>query len=182
MTGFAIRPAVPADAGRLGRVHTAVWREAYADLMPADFLAALDEGRSVARWRDLLAEAADDASRSILVATVDGEVVGFATTGPSRDDPPLPAFELYAIDVLAAHHGGGLAQALLDAALAPAVSLWVVDGNARARSFYWRNGFIPDGLTQTHAGTGTAEVRLVRPARAVRGAVPSGAGQAEAGT
>lgn len=185
MSGAAsIRPAVQADAERLGVVHTAVWREAYAGHMPAAYLAALDERRAVERWRHQLA-AGPALGRSVLVADVDGEVVGFATTGPSRDDPPQPPLELYAIYLLAAHRGTGLAQRLLDVALARAdggaVSLWVIEGNARARGFYSRNGFSADGLTQIHTATGTPELRLLRPAQGGRLDVPRGAAQAEAG-
>ena len=143
-----------------------MWREAYAEVMPAPFLAGLDERRSVERWREMLVRP----SPTVLVAAVDGVVIGFAVSGPTRDDPAEPASELHAINVLAAHHGSGLSQTLLDAALAQlpasdAVSLWVVDSNARARAFYARNGFEPDGRTATHGPTGVAEVRLVRPGR-----------------
>ena len=160
---YGVRPAVATDADPLGEVHVQVWREAYAGIMPADYLAGLDPG--LERWRGLLS----DPSRTVLVGTADAAVVGFVTTGPSRDDPPVPSFELYAINVLAAHHGTGLAQSLFEAALSPAdgaaVSLWVATENGRALAFYARYGFVPDGRTDTHADTGIAEVRLLRAAR-----------------
>ena len=165
MPAYDVRPALAVDADRLGAVHVQVWREAYAAIMPADFLAGLDPVAGAARWRELV----QDSTRSVLVGTADGEVVGFAFAGPSRDDPPVPEFELYAINVLAAHHGTGLAASLFETALSPAdggaVSLWVATENSRALAFYARYGFGPDGRTSTHDGTGITEVRLVRPAR-----------------
>jgi len=114
MPAYDVRPALAVDADRLGAVHVQVWREAYAGIMAADYLAGLDPVAGAARWRELL----QDSTRSVLVGTADGEVVGFAFAGPSRDDPPVPEFELYAINVLAAHHGTGLAASLFDRAVA----------------------------------------------------------------
>ena len=95
---------------------------------------------------------------------MDGEVVGFAQAVPSRDEPPVRAEELATLYLRADHHGGGLGQALLDAVLAdrPA-SLWVAEANPRARRFYERNGFTPDGAREVVADwEGLVEVRLVR--------------------
>jgi GNAT superfamily N-acetyltransferase len=72
---------------------------------------------------------------------------------------------LPSIYVVASHYGSGAGQRLLDAALGdlPAF-LWVADDNPRARAFYARNGFVPDGTTKVGpvAGTPVLEVRLVR--------------------
>jgi GNAT superfamily N-acetyltransferase len=150
-------------------VHVQVWREAYAGLMPADYLAALSIESFTDRWRELLRGEADGTQqRRTFVLTADGEPVGIATAGPSRDEPAEPASELYAINVLAAHHGSGHSRQLFEAAVdavAPgaALSLWVLRGNERAMSFYRRLGFAPDGRTKEHPGTGVLEERWVRP-------------------
>jgi GNAT superfamily N-acetyltransferase len=168
VTTYEVRPAVPEDAVRLGAVHVQVWREAYAGLMPAQFLAGLDPARAMARFAERLA--APEPGRVLLVGTADDRVVGMASAGPSRDDPPEPPAEVYAINVLAAHHGTGLGARLLETALDVVagdgpVSLWVAAGNARARSFYRRYGFVPDGLAQRLDDAEIDVVRLVRPAR-----------------
>jgi GNAT superfamily N-acetyltransferase len=165
---YEVRPAVPDDAVRLGEVHVAVWHEAYAGIMPTEYLAGLDPARLAATWAERLA--APQPGTVVLVGTADGAVVGFATAGPSQDPEPGPPAQLFALNVLAAHHGTGLADRLLDAALAPvagdhAVGLWVAEVNARARAFYGRHGFAPDGGTMRHEATGVPLVRLVRPAR-----------------
>lgn len=161
MAAYDVRPARPADAERLGVVHVQAWREAYATLMPAAHLAGLDAVARGRRWAELLAD-----GRTVLVGTADDEVVGFATCGPSRDDPPDPALELTAIYLLAVQHGSDLGRRLLDAALdgGGAASLWVATGNDRATAFYAKHGFAPDGQVKAHAATGITEERWVRPA------------------
>lgn len=154
-----VRPARPADAPGIARVHVAVWREAYAGLVPTSFLDAFDVVTRTARWREHLA--APDASAAVAEAA--GTVVGFARGGPTGDDPPEPAWELQALYLEAPHRGSGAADALLAAALGhrPA-SLWVFETNARARAFYARHGFEPDGTRAIDPGTGVSEVRLAR--------------------
>jgi len=100
----------------------------------------------------------------VVVAEVAGTVVGFAQAVPGRDDPPVRPLELAVLYLRAAQHGSGLGQALLDAVIGdrPA-SLWVAEANPRARRFYERNGFRPDGTRAVvESWEGIAEVRLVR--------------------
>ncbi|MFQ1000424.1 N-acetyltransferase family protein [Modestobacter sp. SSW1-42] len=138
-----LRPATAADAAGIGPCHLACWRETYAGLLSPEFLAARSAERFTANWAQLLA---DPATPPVVVAEVDGEVVGFAQTAPSRDTPPARDEELVSLYLRAARHGSGLGQDLLDAVLAdrPA-SLWVAEENSRARRFYERNGFAADG-------------------------------------
>jgi ribosomal protein S18 acetylase RimI-like enzyme len=100
----------------------------------------------------------------VTVAEIGGEVVGFAQARPSRDDPPVRPLELTALYLRAAQHGSGSGQALLDAAVGDrSASLWVAEENPRARRFYERNGFAPDGGRKVLPDwNGIAEIRLVR--------------------
>ena len=92
-----------------------------------------------------------------------GEVVGFVPVDRARDDDPATPTELWAINVLADHHGTGVAQALLDAALGDDDAyLWVVEGNERAQSFYRRNGFAVDGGRKRDERLGVDELRMTR--------------------
>lgn len=99
------------------------------------------------------------------VAVLGDEVVGFASAGPPIVDGESPVgLQLYAIYLLAVHHGTGTAQRLLDAAIGdrPAF-LWVAEDNPRAHSFYRRNGFRPDGPRMVEPDfEDMAEVRMVR--------------------
>ena len=171
MSEYTVRPLQLGDAEALGAVHITIWREAYAGLMPPSYLRGLSVERSVLRWRTVAVEPA--AGTATVVGLADGEVVGFSTAGPTRDEPADPASELWVVNVLAAHHGSGLARRLVAAAFDgagigadDAVSLWVARGNDRACAFYRRLGFAPDGRTKAHEPTGTVEERWVRPARA----------------
>ncbi len=167
MLGFAmsdytvtLRDATLEDAEAGAALHRNCWREAYGPLADPALLQSrlADVGRWLRAWR---VDLADGSPR--VVAEVDGELVGFARAGRSRDpDPPVPD-ELYALYVREFWHGSGVGQALLEVVLGdrPA-SLWVLEDNARARRFYERNGFHPDGAREWYAGLGLWEVRLVR--------------------
>jgi ribosomal protein S18 acetylase RimI-like enzyme len=156
-----IRQAAPEDARDIAEVHVEAWREAYAHLIPAEALARLSVDQRELRWKELLAIPGS----VTFVATDAGRVGGFATSGPGRDEDSPRDLELPSIYVLASHYGTGAGQNLLNAALAgrPAY-LWVADDNPRARAFYERNGFHPDGRTKVGplAGTDILETRLVR--------------------
>ncbi|MFJ3029691.1 GNAT family N-acetyltransferase [Curtobacterium sp. NPDC087080] len=157
---LTIRPAEVRDADAIAAVHVQAWREAYAHLLPAEFLAALDVDARAARWRGIIAEPDVDA----LVATVDDTVAGWASAGPGRGERPRDR-ELEGIYVLAEHHGSGAGQALLDAAIGAAPAfLWVADGNPRAEAFYRRNGFERDGTVKHEpiGPHGLDAVRMVR--------------------
>jgi L-amino acid N-acyltransferase YncA len=164
MTGswYAVRSARAEDADDVGRVHVQVWREAYAEHLSADFLEGLDPVRSAERWK--LRFEMDEPDGIVVVATgLDGEIVGLASAGPTRDLDALTEWELYSINVLAAHHGSGVADQLITAAVGerPA-TLWVFRDNARADAFYRRHGFGVDGATKIHEGTGALEIRMIR--------------------
>ena len=77
-------------------------------------------------------------------------------------ESPL-GLELYAIYARQAWHGSGVGQSLLDASIGDlACSVWVLEVNPRARAFYARNGFEPDGTREYDDRLGAWEVRLVR--------------------
>ena len=97
----------------------------------------------------------------------DDDIVGFASAGPTRDEDAPTEWELYAINVLAAHHGTGVADELMSESIAerPATQ-WVVTDNARAQAFYRRYGLTAEGATKPHDGTGNSGKRMVRPADA----------------
>jgi GNAT superfamily N-acetyltransferase len=144
-----VRPATLADAREIARVHVETWRAAYAHVFPAEFLAGLSIDDRAALAEHLLTER----SETILVAEVEGRVVGFASGGPSRDDDPGAApGEVYAIYVEPAAWGRGagrlllqrLEEALLGSGFDDA-TLWVLEDNPRARRFYEAAGWEFDG-------------------------------------
>lgn len=157
-----VRPPRPADAPAIAAVHVHGWRDTYGHLLPGRFYGGDALARRAAQWQHLIAE--PDPAHTVRVAEIDCTVVGFAVAGPSRDEDAVRDRELYSLYVATAHHGTGAGQALLDAVLAddPA-QLWVVTDNARARAFYRRNGFAPDGVGRVEQHLeNLAEIRMVR--------------------
>ena len=165
---YSVRSPRVEDADEVGQVHIRVWREAYAEKMPADFLEGLDPVKSADSWR--LRFEMDEPEGIVVVATQrDGEIVGLASAGPTRDADALTDWELYSINVLAAHHGSGVADQLIAAAVAERpVTLWVLLDNPRAEAFYRRHGFSIEGATKIHEGSGAIEVRMIRDRQGVR--------------
>jgi ribosomal protein S18 acetylase RimI-like enzyme len=168
-----VRRAEPDDAPALVRTHLACWRQAYSHLLSEHFLATreADAARRAQVWRDAIARGGGP-----WVAVDDGDVVGLSLAvdpdapGRARLDSHLaedqpPGLELAMLYLLESHHGSGLGQRLLDAAVgAGAAFLWVAEDNPRARAFYARNGFRWDGLRRTEPSfEDMAVVRLVRP-------------------
>jgi ribosomal protein S18 acetylase RimI-like enzyme len=106
----------------------------------------------------------DEPDGIVVVATgFDGEMVGFASAGPTRDEDAPTEWELYAISVTGAHRGTGVADRLVVAVIAqrPA-TLWVARDNARAHAFYRRHAFDIEGAAKVHEGSGLAEIRMIR--------------------
>ncbi|MGI3785364.1 MAG: GNAT family N-acetyltransferase [Janthinobacterium lividum] len=158
-----VRAAVPADAEALGRCHLECWREAYGGLVDparlAPFLA--DVEGFVQRWRGFLG-----GEWPVRVAESDDGLVGFAAVRPASSGGPARLSGLY---VRRACWSTGLGRRLLDSVLGdePA-TLEVFRDNVRARRFYARNGFVPDGTETEEPRLGGVEIGMVRPAPAPR--------------
>jgi ribosomal protein S18 acetylase RimI-like enzyme len=112
-----------------------------------------------------LAPASEAVARGLAPVNETAGIVGYASFGPERDvlDTPWPypltvagsdgqVAELYALYVHPAWWSTGTGRALMDHVLArvcvagyACITLWVLEANARARGFYQRAGFAPDG-------------------------------------
>ena len=161
-----IRPAVVEDAEAIARVHLASWREAYQAVIPPEHLAADDESERAEQWRETI----ESRHGAVLVADLDGDIVGFAHVGHSRDeDAGFGTHEIYAIYLEPSAWGRGVARELMRSLLgdlpdhAP-VTLWALADNERARHFYRRHGFSPDGVErmETAGDSSYLEVRYRR--------------------
>jgi GNAT superfamily N-acetyltransferase len=147
VTSLSVRAARLADSGRIGEIHVAAWREAYAELMPPARLAALDVAERSAQWRGQLAAGT---ARGIAVAEMDGAIVGFASCTRQRAVELAAAGysgEVAAIYVLRAAQRRGAGRLLIQAMARRLIAegdrsmaLWVLTANAPARRFYERLG------------------------------------------
>jgi ribosomal protein S18 acetylase RimI-like enzyme len=149
--GYHLRPPVLDDAEAIGRVHVAVWREAYAGLIADAFLQSLTVAGSVDLWREVLTDPTSRPAQRLVGVGPDGQIAGMIAWGPSRDESPAVASELHAIDILAAHRGTGLADLMMLASIGETSPqmLWVLVDNRRAQAFYRRYGF-SDTETRAH--------------------------------
>jgi RimJ/RimL family protein N-acetyltransferase len=160
-----IRPATVEDASQIAEVHVASWREAYSDVVAQEGIAELDVAGRTTRWRQLLEDVPRDTS--VWVAEEGGQVIGFASLGPSRDeDAERSTYEIYTIYLEPHAWGHGVARELMRTVLGAvpggsAVTLWVLAANERARHFYRRNGFVDDGIERLEE-IGTGQHRQVR--------------------
>jgi len=157
--GVVIRRAELADAEALAHLHLDVWDDAYTGLMPQGIL---DDRREraderVERWRDILLTQ----PQPTWVAE-DGEgLIGFASTGPARDNDVDDLLELYSLYVLASYWDSGVGYALFEKVVGDqAAYLWVLANNERAIGFYERQGFRLDGTDDEHDEG--LHVRMVR--------------------
>jgi GNAT superfamily N-acetyltransferase len=125
----------------LARVNVVSWQAAYPGLIDQTFLDSLDVAGRTQSWQRILHQS----QGQVLVADEGGVVVGFCAVGPSIEDD---WGEVFAIYLHPEQWGHGVGRDLLAAgeqALARAgfwqALLWVLEGNARARAFYERQGW-----------------------------------------
>ncbi|HFI0120029.1 TPA: N-acetyltransferase family protein [Streptococcus suis] len=141
-------------------VHWKAWQEAYAGLLPQDFLQNSYTLERCQEW-------AFRYPQNILVALEDDRVIGFVCYGSSSQADLQEAGEIYALYVLADFYDRGIGYRLMQAALEKlqsyeTISLWVLEGNARAIAFYERVGFRFDGLEKTvKLGEERVEYRMI---------------------
>ena len=142
-TGVQIRPAAPADAEALTRLHLDCWDDAYTGLMPQTILDAQrgNVTARVGRWRKGIARGHTS------VAEHDAGLIGFVNASPGTELRELE-IQLFALYVRAAWWGAGVGHALFEAAVGDrSACLWVLEGNDRGIRFYERQGFRFDGAS-----------------------------------
>ncbi len=166
---MTVREAEIADALAIARVQVAAWQAAYRHLLPQAWLGAMSVQDRSDKWQQIIGEGRS----TVAVACHAGDVIGFASSGPSRDKDALPhTHELFALYVHPGHWSGGqgwrLWQSVRQSALklaATRCTLWAMVGNERAVRFYERAGFtLEPGSRQNFelAGVALQEDRYVQ--------------------
>lgn len=138
-------------------VHWKAWHEAYPGIVSQDYLdrLTLEKCEAMAHsWTD-----------GILVAKDHGRVIGFAGYGDRGTEAPETG-EIFAMYVLSEYYGKGVGQLLMEAAREQLkgcrqICLWVLKENGRARRFYEKCGFRPDGAELESAACKAVEIRMV---------------------
>ena len=138
--------------------HWQTWREAYDDLLPAEF----QETMTLERCRFF----SQKYPENTLIAMDGMKVVGFISYGNFRDET-IQAGEIIALYVLKDYYGKGIAQKLMTEALTTLehfseIFLWVLKENKRAIAFYQKMGFTVDGQEKIlELGKPIIEIRMV---------------------
>jgi GNAT superfamily N-acetyltransferase len=168
----SVRAARPSDAPAVGFVQAAVWREAYAAVLPAEVVATFEPQSFASAWRRSL-DAPPAGVYRLLTARAGEQVVGFAVIGPSQDPDASP--ETGELSALGVHpdarrqgHGSRLLNAAVDTlreAGAEILHTWVLAGDEGTRAFLLQSGLAPDGAFRDRVvspdGETAREVRLV---------------------
>ncbi|MEV4757458.1 GNAT family N-acetyltransferase [Micromonospora sp. NPDC049559] len=162
---LTLRPAVAGDLPAVGALHQRSRVAAYRDLVPAEALAAISP-ESMGRWWTERWPYERE-THLLTVAERDGSLAGFTYVGPAETGEP-DVGELYAIHLDPLEQGRGVGRALMIDALATLhgrgwrhAVLWVLAGNERARRFYERGGWRPDGV-ERQGNIGPAVTRQLR--------------------
>lgn len=169
------RSAEPGDEVAIARVHVLTWRVTYRGMVPDAHLDGLSVSKRKDNWRQVINEL-DPPAAGAFVALDGTDVVGFVHFCPSRDgDADAKVGEITAIYVHPERWGEGIGRGLielavdsLDEAGFSSATLWVLDGNARARRFYEGAGWMTDGATRRDERVGFTlhEVRYATALRA----------------
>ena len=143
-----IRPATRADLSAIGRLG-ALLVKVHHDFDPQRFFAATS--RTPAGYASFLGSQLDEPDVAVLVAEVDGKVLGYTYAGVEGTDYMAlrgPAGVLYDIIVDPEHRGRGIGGMLLDATLAflasrraPRAVLSTAARNETAQRLFARAGF-----------------------------------------
>jgi ribosomal protein S18 acetylase RimI-like enzyme len=167
---FHVRPVTADDAAGIEAVRSAGWRTAYRGLVADEYLDGY--AGDVERRRGLIESAGPELVQLVAVDDT-GTVLGWSGGGPCRDDdfdPGDSVQEVYSCYVDPHRWAGGIGATVLTAVMAelelrgPAITLWVLSGNPRARRFYESHGFVADGAEKPAAFPGEPmEMRYVRP-------------------
>lgn len=154
MSAIDIRRAGVADARTIAEVHIASWRETYAEMMPAETLAAFDPAEWASRWRTNLSDP-DPASATFFVSDETG-VAGLAHCRRQRSEKLVAlgyAGEITSLYLLRRVQRRGMGRRLL-AEMARHLrkndcdnaSVWVFRDAAHARAFYEARGARATGV------------------------------------
>jgi GNAT superfamily N-acetyltransferase len=134
-------------------VQVETWRTTYRGIVPDAYLAGLNTEQRALRWRERLSTA-----EHILVAELNGEVVGFVSGGAIRE--PLEGYdaEIHAIYLLVRSQRTGIGTDLiielarrLDEAGFKSMVVWLFEANTAAR-FYEKSGAVRIGVKEREIG------------------------------
>lgn len=139
------------EADLVAQIHEAAVRAAYGHIFAPVHSFPTEETRR--RWRGF--------GGRIVVAEMSG-VPLTDSPGAAPSASPQPTPDNHALYVLPEYWGRGVGARLLEAA-GPVRELWVLHDYLRARHFYEKHGWLPDGAEQAPDGASELRYRLTLP-------------------
>jgi GNAT superfamily N-acetyltransferase len=161
------RNATVGDAEALSALGTATFIDTFGHLYQPDDLKVFLQNHSIDAWARELA----DPAFAVRVADLDGVMVGYAKLGPPHlpFEPRGEAAELRQLYVLEEMKGQGVARTLIEWVIdrardrrADHLYLSVFTENHRARRFYEKYGFEPEGTYAFMVGNHADEDIVMR--------------------
>lgn len=163
-----LRRAQPNDALAVARVHVRSWQRAYRGLLPDSYLDSLDVEARAARYD--FSNPDPRQAQTILAVSGDASddaILGLAMTSAARDLELSDYGELGALYVDPDYWGRGIGTTLIAAARDYLYGLgfrkaylWLLAGNALGERFYRKDGWFPDGRSQTQTVNGVLRTEL----------------------
>jgi GNAT superfamily N-acetyltransferase len=151
----------------LRALHIATWMATYRDRVPEAFYEQRVAAHRARDW-DAVIRRQTALGGGVLVVRCDDGVVGLCQHGPTEDDDddPRRVGHIHRLYVSPLRQRAGIGRSLLAASTRQlcedgmsAVTLWALETDERARSFYERLGWQPDGARRFD---GVADVRYRR--------------------
>jgi GNAT superfamily N-acetyltransferase len=120
--------------------------------MPDTFLDTLSQAEKATAWRENLLKHGQGGRKRVWVALSEAGISGFVRVGPVIDEDEIGL--IYLLYVLPEQWSRGVGTALMQVGMQELrafgmrqAMLWVLRDNLRARRFYERLGWTPDGRT-----------------------------------
>jgi GNAT superfamily N-acetyltransferase len=132
-----IRPAQPPDVEAIAGVHVRSWQIGHQADYPKHVVESVSVGERSQVWQKALRD--PSAEKTVLIAEIDGVVVGFISSGPVRGaiDDAARTGEVYELFVDPASFGRGVGTALMERTLDRA------SRSSNARSIRFRRSHVP---------------------------------------
>lgn len=162
MNDINVRTAYPDDAQILSYIMKKSWRKAFSHIIAPDMMkkcGQIENERAQMLYRVLA-----DKSHDAVLCEKDGSPCGMIV----YKNRPSDVCEIVAVHSVPDSWGTGCGRAMMDAVIerikkknCSYAFLWVFCKNRRARSFYEKCGFVPDGAEKNSAYD-AREMRYIR--------------------
>ncbi len=137
---IVIREAILDDIARIVEINIESWQNTYASIIDNDDLFSIDKQERIEKFQTTFSE------KKILVATLNGEVVGFAWYNENMSDNSYEN-EIVALYVDLKYRKNGVGKTLFEGVInkinkrgTSNLIIWCLEKNYNARKFYERLG------------------------------------------